>query len=130
MTNSSLEDNPLLAPWTGPFEAALKDARREIDAVAANSEPPTFANTIDAIERSGRSLTRVANVFFNLAGAAANDEIQAIEREIAPVLARHRSETYLNDALFQRIAVLKGEENRLGLSAEQARVLERYHLDF
>jgi peptidyl-dipeptidase Dcp len=147
MTNTNLDENPLLEPWTGPFEAppfdriepghfrpafdaALKDARREVDAIAANPAPPTFANTIEALERSGRSLDRVGGVFFNLTGAATNDELQAIEREIAPVLARHRNETYLNEALFKRIDALKAEEEGLGLSAEQARVLERYHLNF
>jgi peptidyl-dipeptidase Dcp len=147
MTDSSIDTNPLLEPWTGPFEAppferiepghfrpafdaALKDARGEIDAVAANPAPPTFANTIDALERSGRSLDRVRNVFFNLARSASNDELEAIERDIAPVLARHRSETYLNEALFKRIDALKAEGDKLGLSAEQARVLDRYHLNF
>jgi peptidyl-dipeptidase Dcp len=147
LTNPNATENPLLASWSGPFEAppfdriepghfrpafdaALIDARREIDAVAANPEPPTFANTIEALERSGRGLDRVAGVFFNLAGAATNDELQAIEREIAPVLARHRNETYLNEVLFNRIDALKAEEDKLGLSAEQARVLDRYHLNF
>ena len=147
MTDASVSDNPLLQPWTGPFEAppferveprhfrpafdaTLKEHRAEIDAVAANPDPPTFANTIEALERSGRRLDRVASVFFNLAGAATNDELQAIEREIAPVLSRHRSETYLNAALFQRIDALKAEEGALALSAEQARVLARYHLNF
>ena len=147
MTQSIGDQNPLLQSWTGPFEAppfdriepthfrpafdvALKDHRAEIDAIAANPEAPTFANTIDALERSGRSLDRVAKVFFNLAGAATNDELQAIEREIAPVLARHRSQISLNEALFKRIDALKARQDKLGLSAEQARVLERYHLDF
>ena len=147
MTNTNLDENPLLEPWTGPFEAppfdriepghfrsafdaALKDARREVDAIAANPAPPTFANTIEALERSGRSLDRVGGVFFNLTGAATNDELQAIEREIAPALARHRNDTYLNEALFKRLDALKAEENSLGLSAEQGRVLERYHLNF
>src|ERR1700734_3078908 len=142
-----LDANPLLKPWTAPFEAppfdrfepqyfrpafdaALRQARAEIDAVVANSEPPTFANTIGALERSGRSLDRVASVFFNLVGAHTNDELQAIEREIAPVLARHRSETYLNEALFKRVDALKADAAKLALSAEQARVLDRYHLDF
>src|SRR5258707_1762302 len=147
IANSLIDANPLLEPWTGPFESppfdriepthfrpafdvALKNHRAEIDAIAANPESPTFANTIDALERSGRSLDRVAKVFFNLAGAATNDELQAIEREIAPVLARHRSQISLNEALFKRIDTLKAEENKLRLSVEQARVLERYHLDF
>ena len=147
MTQSPIDANPLLEPWTGPFEAppferiepghfrpafaaALKEARAEIDAVAANPEPPNFGNTIEALERSGRSLDRVAGVFFNLAGAATNDELQAIEREIAPVLARHRNETYLNEVLFKRVEALKADEANLGLSPEQARVLARYHLNF
>src|ERR1700723_417668 len=142
-----LDANPLLKPWTAPFEAppfdrfepqyfkpafdaALSQARAEIDAVAANPEPPTFANTIEGLERSGHSLDRVASVFFNLVGAHTNDELQAIEREIAPVLARHRSETYLNEALFKRVDALKADAAKLELSAEQARVLDRYHLDF
>jgi peptidyl-dipeptidase Dcp len=147
MTHSSVDKNPLLEPWTEPFEAppferiepahfrpafdaALKDARDEIDAVAANQAPPTFANTIEAMERSGRGLDRVRNVFFNLARSTSNDELEAIERDIAPMLARHRSETYLNEALFQRIDALKAEGDKLALSAEQARVLDRYHLNF
>ena len=147
MTQSNADQNPLLQPWTGPFEAppfdrieprhfrpafdvALIDHRAEIDAIAANSGSPTFVNTIEALERSGRGLDRVAKVFFNLTGAATNDELQAIEREIAPVLARHRSEIHLNEALFKRIDTLKAHEDKLGLSAEQARVLDRYHRDF
>ena len=147
MTRSQTDMNPLLEPWTGPFEsppfdrleprqfppafdAALSQARAEIDGVAANPEPPSFANTIDALERGGRSLDRVASVFFNLVGAHTNDELQAIEREIAPKLARHRSETYLNEALFKRVDALKADAAKLALSAEQARVLDRYHLDF
>ncbi len=146
MTQTTI-DNPLLSPWTGPFEAppfariepahfqpafeiALKEARGEIDAIAQNPAPPTFANTVEALERSGRSLDKVASVFYNLAGAAANDELEAIEREMAPILSRHRSETYFNAALFARIDALKADEQRLGLNGEQARVLERYHLNF
>jgi peptidyl-dipeptidase Dcp len=146
-TPSPIDANPLLEPWSGPFEAppfdrfeprqfppafdtALAQARTEIDAIAADPAAPTFANTIEALERSGRSLDKVASVFFNLAGAHTNDELQAIEREIAPKLARHRSKTYLSEALFKRIDALKANASRLGLSAEQARVLDRYHLDF
>jgi peptidyl-dipeptidase Dcp len=146
-TPPSIDANPLLEPWTGPFEAppfdrfeprhfrpafdaALKQARAEIDAIANDPASPSFANTVEALERGGRSLDNVASVFFNLAGAHTNDELQAIERSIAPVLARHRSETYLNESLFKRIDALKSEEDELGLSAEQARVLDRYHLDF
>ncbi len=147
MTLPHPDANPLLEPWTAPFEAppfdriaprhfepafeaALKEARAEIDAVAAEPAPPTFANTIEAMERSGRALDRVAKVFFNLAGAETNDELEAIERAIAPVLSRHASDTYLNDELFRRIDALKANEAALGLTPEQARALSRTHLDF
>ena len=131
MTLPHPDANPLLEPWTAPFEAppfdriaprhfepafeaALKEARAEIDAIAADPAPPTFANTIEAMERSGRTLDRVAKLFFNLAGAETNDELEAIERAIAPVLSRHASDTYLNDALFRRIDALKANEGRSG----------------
>jgi peptidyl-dipeptidase Dcp len=147
MIDSTTGANPLLEPWSGAFEAppferiepghfrpafdaALRDARSEVNAIAVDPAPPTFANTIEALERSGRSLDRVSAVFFNLTGAATNDELQAIEREIAPALARYRNEIYLNEALFRRIDALEAQKDALGLSAEQARVLERYHLNF
>jgi len=139
--------NPLLEPWTGPFEAppfaalsashfrpafdaALDEARKEIAAVAANPEPATFANTIEALERNGRTLSRVSSVFFNLASADTSDEIEAIEREVAPKLARHRDDIFLNRAVYDRVAALWAEREALGLRAEQARVLERYHVLF
>jgi peptidyl-dipeptidase Dcp len=142
-----LEENPLLAAWTGPFEAppfdrlkpsdfgeafetALARAQAEAAAIANSPEPPAFENTIAALERSGSDLDRVAGVFFNLAAADTNDELQAMEREIGPKLARHHSEIYLNDALFRRIAALHARQNELGLDAEQLRVLDRYHTAF
>ncbi|MCI0735230.1 MAG: M3 family metallopeptidase [Beijerinckiaceae bacterium] len=139
--------NPLLAPWMGPFEAppfdrlkpshfgqafeiALAEAQAGIAAIAANPEPPSFKNTIEALERSGGLLTRVSSVFFNLATADTNDEIEAIEREIAPKLARHRSDIYLNAALFRRVDALYARRGVLGLEAEQAQLLHRYHIAF
>ncbi len=91
---------------------------------------PTFDNTIAALERSGRALDRVSNLFWVLAGADTNDAIEAVEREVSPLLARHSSATYLNRALFARIADLYARRAALGLSPEQARVLERYHTRF
>ena len=146
-THASIDENPLLESWTGPFEAppfdriepmhfrpafdaALREARKEIEGIAADPEAPTFANTIEALERSGQSLDKAAKVLFNLAGAESSDEIQAIEREIAPKLARFKSEVYLSDSLFRRVDKLKSGQDKLSLSAEQARVLERTHLDF
>jgi peptidyl-dipeptidase Dcp len=139
--------NPLLSEWAGalelpPFEAirpdhyrpafdrALADHRAEIDAIAENSAPPDFENTIAALERSGRRLERVAGVFFVVAGADTSDEIEAIERDISPLLARHNNALYLNRALYSRIADLYDGRDTLSLDAEQARVLERYHTRF
>src|SRR6187551_1409092 len=139
--------NPLLSKWAGalelpPFEAikpdyfrpafdrALADHRIEIDAIAENPASPDFENTIAALERSGRTLERVASVFFVLAGADTSDEIEAIERDISPLLARHNNALYLNRALYSRIADLYDRRDELSLDAEQARVLERYHTRF
>ncbi|WP_417774255.1 M3 family metallopeptidase [Stappia sp.] len=140
-------DNPLLRDWNGPFglppfaeietwhyepafEAALATARAEVDAIAANPEPATFDNTIAAMELAGRDLTRVASVFFNLAGSHTSADLQRIERDIAPKLARHSSQTLLNQDLYARVAALWEVRATSGLDAEAARVLERYHLMF
>jgi peptidyl-dipeptidase Dcp len=139
--------NPLLAPWTGPFElppfdaitpghfrpafdAALRAHEDEIAAIAGAADEPTFANTIAALERSGEALRRVSAVFFNLAGADTNDALQAIERDMAPILARHRNAMLMNAALFARTDALWQKRDALGLDPEQSRVLDRYHTMF
>src|SRR5450631_357453 len=139
--------NPLLAKWTEAFglppfgdiapehfrpafDEALPAHRAEIDAIAADPAAPTFSNTIEALERSGRALDRVSNVFFVLAGADTNDAIEAVERDISPLLARHSNALYLDRALFARIANLYDRRAELGLTPEQDRVLDRYHTRF
>lgn len=141
------DQNPLLTEWTGafalpPFGAigpqhfrpafdwALSRHRTEIDAIAANPAGPSFDNTITVLERSGRELDRVSNVFFVLAGADTGDAIEAIERDVSPLLARHSNALYLDRALYARIADLYRRCDALGLSDEQARVLDRYHTRF
>jgi peptidyl-dipeptidase Dcp len=108
----------------------MAEQRAEIDAIAADPAAPSFRNTIDALELGGRTLRRVSAVFFNLTGSHTNDELEAIERDVAPKLARHRNAIFLDEALFRRIAALKEREDELDLSAEQRRVLERYHTIF
>jgi peptidyl-dipeptidase Dcp len=142
-----MAENPLLLEWNTPFgsppfseilpehfrpafDTALAMHKREIAAIADSAAEPTFANTVDALELSGETLRRVSAVFFNLSGAHTNDAIEAIEREIAPVLAKHKSAIYQNDSLFRRVATLKANESRLGLTPEQARVLDRLHITF
>ena len=143
----SLFANPLLTEWTGafglpPFESikpehfrpafdrALAEHRAEIDAIAADKAAPSFDNTIVALEKSGRLLDRISNVFFVVAGAHTNDEIEALERDISPLLARHSNALHLNRALYARIADLHCRREILGLDVEQKRVLDRYHIRF
>ena len=143
----AIPPNPLLGEWATPFELppfaevapehfrpafdqALAEHRAEIEAIADDPASPSFANTIDAFEKAGRGLDQVASVFFNLTGAHTSDAIQAIEREIAPVLARHRSAIFLNTALFRRIDDLFVRRESLSSTPEQARVLDRYHIIF
>jgi peptidyl-dipeptidase Dcp len=139
--------NPLLAPWTGPFgippfdlvkaeqfrpafDAALDEQVAEIAAIANAPEPPDFTNTIEALERSGRALERVSLVFFNLTNTDTDDILDAIERDIAPLLSRCRSAIYQNERLFRRVETLYSQRETLGLSDEQKRVLERYFITF
>jgi peptidyl-dipeptidase Dcp len=141
------QPNPLLADWTSAhglppfaditpdqfrpaFDAALAAHKDEINAVAAGKAAPTFANTIEALERAGRALDKVSSLFFVLAGADTSDALEAVERDISPLLARHSNEFYLNAALFQRIDALYRRRDSLGLTPEQRRVLERYHTRF
>jgi peptidyl-dipeptidase Dcp len=143
----AIPPNPLLGEWATSFELppfteiapehfrpafdqALAEHRAEIAAIADDPASPSFANTIDAFEKAGRGLDRVASVFFNLTGAHTSDALQAIEREMAPALARHRSAIFLNTALFRRIDDLFARRDSLGLTPEQARVLDRYHIIF
>ncbi len=139
--------NPLLEPWTGDFalppfaairdsdfapafDAALAEARANIAAIAANSETPGFANTIEALELAEEALNRVAGVFYNLAGADSTPEREALQRDLAPKMAAFSSEVTMNAALFARIEALWQGRDALGLSAEQARVLELYRRMF
>ncbi|MEO1067278.1 MAG: peptidase M3, partial [Pseudomonadota bacterium] len=139
--------NPLLSDWTTPFElppfdaietehfkqafdVALEKSVADVDRIAENDEAPTFENTIEAMERAGETLGDVAGVFFNLSGAHTNPDLQAIERDMAPRFADHRSKIMLNAALFARIDALYEMRKDLGLNAEQMRVLEKYHSNF
>ena len=139
--------NPLLSAWTTPyqtppfeqvetahfrpaFDAALDEHRTEIAAIAENPSPPTFDNVIGALERSGKALKRVSMLFGQLTSAASSPQLQAVERDVAVLLARHESQLYLNGPLFARIDALHRDRAALQLDAEALRVLERYHLDF
>jgi len=139
--------NPLLVEWDTPFglapfdaitdedfapafEAAMAAARAEIAAIADNPEAPSFANTIQALEASGKALDRVLSVFFTLAGADSTPARQALQRDFAPRLAAHSSEIYGNNALFARIDTLWQGRDALGLGPEEARLLMLTHRAF
>ena len=110
------------------FERAFAAHDAEIAAIAEIPAAPTFANTIEALERAGKPLDRVSAVFGILAGAHTNEALLGIEREISPRRARHWNGILLNEPLFRRIDALLQSRERLGLTSEQARVLERYHV--
>ena len=139
--------NPLLAEWTAPhalppfdalmdahfgpaFDAAEAEGRAAIAAIAEATEPPTFANTIEALERADKLLDRVAGVFYNIAGSDSNPEREALMRDLAPRMSAYASEITNNAALFARIQTLWDARDDLDLSAEQARVLMLYHRSF
>jgi peptidyl-dipeptidase Dcp len=105
--------------------------RAEVDAITANPEPPTFTNTIEALERSGDVLRRVSAVFFVLASSCSTEGIRAIEAEVAPLLAAHADAILLDPALFARIeAVATDEPTPRELTRPEAeRLIERYHRD-
>ncbi len=147
MTDTHPPANPFFEPWTTPdavppfngikpehfrpaYARALAEHKAEIAAIAAQSAPPDFANTIAAMELSGRALERVGHVFHLLAGAHSNDALLDIEREMAPQIARHWNKINTDEALFCRIDTLMREIDTLGLDAEAKRVLERYHVTF
>src|SRR4051812_42857108 len=143
----TLPQNPFFETWTTPFgmppfdrietahfmpafERAISAHRAEIDALRDNPEAPSFANTIEDLERAGMDLLRVSLVFRNLAGTESDDALRQVEREISPILARHRSAIYLDARILARIeAVMNGPE-WAGLDAEQKRVTERIHKGF
>ena len=141
------EENPFFSAWTAPFEtppfekikeahylpafqAGMDQQKIEIEAITNDSAPPSFANTIEALEKSGALLTKVGNVFFNLTSANTNDEMQKIESAVAPLLARHQDDINLNAKLFERVKAVSGEKDKLGLTTEQARLLEKTYKNF
>lgn len=112
------------------FDAALARHDAEIAEIAGNPAAPDFANTIVALEIAGDELSRVSALFWNRAGAHSNDAIQALEREIAPKMSRHYSKISQNAALFSRVDALWEKRDELGLTPEEARVLERHWKGF
>ena len=112
------------------LEEGMKQHIAEIEKIANSPEPPTFANTIEPMERSGELLTRVAKVFFNLTQSNTNDVLQKVEEEEGPKLAAHNDSIYLNPKLFARVKALYDARDTAAPNAEAKYLLEKYHRNF
>ena len=145
--NSNIADNPLLTESSLPYhlppfykikyehflpaiEAGMRDQLKEVEVVANDSEKPTFDNTIVALERTGRLLDRAQRTFSNLNACNTNPTLQKIDKEMAPKLAAHHDEIFLNPKLFARVQQLYDNRTHLGLDPESTYLLERYYKDF
>jgi peptidyl-dipeptidase Dcp len=146
-TPAPIGSNPLFVESTLPFHAprfdlirnedyqpALEEGMRrelaEIDAIAKQTQPPTFDNTIVAMEKTGALLTRASRAFFGVIGANTNDTLQKIQEIEAPKLASHSDAIYLNDQLYQRVKSIYDRRETLGLTPEQKQLVERYNRNF
>src|ERR1700688_3184566 len=144
---SQAPDNPLLKAWQTPhetppfadiapehflpaFERAFADHSAEIVAMAHDPAAPDFANTITALERSGKLLSRVSGVFYDLVSAHSNPALLEIDKEVSLRMARHWNPIMMNAVLFGRIALLHNNRATLGVTSEQMRLLERTYTRF
>lgn len=139
--------NPLLADWNTPyqtppfneikvehyapaFDAAIAEARAEIDAIVADTAAPTFANTIEALERAGGKLTRIEYLFFNILEADADEQMQQVSLEVQPKLTEYSNDVSLNPELFARVKAVYDQRESLDLSIEEAMLLEKTYKSF
>ncbi|MCA1828051.1 MAG: M3 family metallopeptidase [Myxococcales bacterium] len=118
------------ADYTPAFEKGMADQRKEIDAIARDPSPPTFENTIVALEKSGALLTRASRAFFNLSQSNTDDEMEKIETDMAPKLAAHQDAILLDPALFARVDAVYQQRGKLGLDPESLQLVERYEDQF
>ena len=140
-------DNPFFGEWNTPygipdfekikpehympaFEEGIKRQKAEIDAITANSEAPTFANTIEALEQSGDLLNEVSAVFFNLAECINSPEMEKIAEEATPLVSAHGDDIMLNAKLFERVKAVYEQRESLGLDGEQMRLVEETYKNF
>ena len=112
------------------FMQGIDEHQKEILEIAQNEKEPTFENTLEALESSGKTLDKVANVFYNLLGSNTNDEFDALAVKMSPLLSAHNDKILLNKELFERIKILKSNEPSLKLSDEQKRLLDETYKRF
>ena len=139
--------NPFFAEWKTPFgvppfteikeehflpafREGMARQKAEVAAIAEAKDAPTFANSILALDLSGQFMDRIGSVFFNLTGAETNPKLQAVNREVMPLLAAHRDDINLNAQLFQRVKAVWEARATLKLEPDQARLLERTYKGF
>ena len=140
-------ENPFFAEWTTPFgvppfdqiqeehflpafQRAIADERAEVEAIAKNPEPPTFENTLVALDATGELMNKVSGAFYTLTGAETNKEIQAIAKEVAPMRSNLRDDILMNPQLFERIKAIYEQREELELDEEQLWLLKNTYLDF
>jgi peptidyl-dipeptidase Dcp len=145
--SEEMKSNPLLGEFNTPFEVppferielghflpayleGMAVEQEEIAKIATLADPPTFKNTIETFDRAGLLLARVDNIFNNLNASTTSDEMQAVAKEVAPLLARHADDIYLNEDLFARIRMIHDNRANLGLNSEQERLLGEIYRDF
>ncbi|HEY2344587.1 MAG TPA: M3 family metallopeptidase [Xanthomonadaceae bacterium] len=120
-------DKVKVTDYAPALDAGMAQQRKEVDAIANNKAPPTFENTIVAMERSGQLLTRVSKVFFNLTQSNTNDDMEKIEEDMAPKLSQHQDAITLNSKLFARVKSVYDRRAQLHLDPESNHLVEKYY---
>lgn len=139
--------NPFLGKYTTPFGIppfeqikvehykpafikGMEEHKKEIDAIVNNKKPATFENTIAALDRCGELLNKVASVFYGQNSACTSDEMQAVSREISPLLSQHSDDITMNAALFKRVKYVYDHQSEEKLDKEQKKLLEETYKSF
>lgn len=147
MNCTTKETNPLLSEWDTPFQTppfsqiteahylpaiqkGIEENKADIDAIVNNSEAPTFENTLVALDKAGASLERSSSIFFNQSSANTNETMQALAKEISPLLSALSDDINLNPTLFARVKAVYEQKDELGLNTEQMRYLEKTYQGF
>ena len=145
---AAAEKNPLLEPWAGPYhgvpaferyaaqqfapalEAAMAEQLAEVDRIAGNAGAPSFENTIAALERAGRTFTRVSTIYGIYSSNLSTPAFQAVEQSMEPKLAEFQDRITQNEPLFKRIAAVYETRERSALTPEQQRLAWLYYTNF
>ncbi len=146
-TAKAAENNPFFSAYNTPFNAppfdkikpehyepafkkGMEEQKKEVEAIISNTEAPSFANTIEALDNSGQLLSKVGYVFGNLRAADTNDELQQIAKDISPLMSKHRDDIALNEKLFARVKAIYEQKDKLNLTVEQKTLLENHYKNF